>query len=514
MQTAAAARKGHSGSRTRVRHNTLIATSLGIAAIPLSVALAGVALEPLRHELGGNLASLQWVLNAFMLSYAALLVPAGSLADRRGRRRVFMAGLAVYVLSPIICGLAPNLMTLILGRFGQGVAAAMVGASGLSLLAEAFTDPAERKMAFGVMGGTLGVGFALGAAAGGALIDAVGWRMAFFAQASFSLIPFAFAFGMRESHDEATQTVDWIGSALGFAALAGWMVLGILGPSVGWTSHFAIALLFSALLLSIIFVLVESRMTAPMVEFELFANARFTGASLLVLAITACTVAVVYFVPLYLQTAGGFSPTKAGSLMLFMLLPAAVTPFLVGWLGRDHSTGMLLGTGSAIMAIGFVAMASGLGSGFLFRTLAGLVVLGIGSGFISGLIEATAMSASPIERTATGSGIFDAIRIVGNSAGAIIPGGILAASVATSIRASSLGSAIPDANLRAVASSFVTGDVSGAIEASGLKSVPTWVPSALAGYGAGMSTVMVLLALVCGFAAVFSIVVFRRRQSA
>lgn len=498
--------QGHSQNSLEKR-NTLIAVSLGIACIPLTVSLSGVTLEPIRQQLSASYADLQWFLNAFLLLYASLPVAFGHVADRRGRRRIFILGVIGFIAAPIVCAVAPNIQTLIAGRLLLGIAAALIGASSLALISHAFTQSRERKIAFCIMGAFLGLALALGAAGGGMIIDLVGWRFALLGQGLFAILPLLFLKGTRESFDNSHQKIDYPGAALSTAALALWMAFGIVGPSSGWSGPLSLMLFASALVATVTFVAVELRSKSPMIEFAMFSNRNFSAATAAVMAVTAISVTGFYFIPLYYQSSGGMSAAQAGSLMLYMFAPAIFAPLVVGWLTRWIGSGVLLGAGFVVMAAGFGFLHQGFAaSGALNSVLFGLILLGIGSGMIAGLVEATALSALPPEKAATGTGVFDSLRIVGNSMGAIVGGAVLV-QVFSSAIASPLASAGLDPDrpeFATAANALFVGDysnpaVAGIIERGvNLQNIASQVHSA------AMATLMlvfvavaIIMALVC-----------------
>ena len=418
-----------------------------MAMAPFSITTSSVALAPIGAALGGRLASLQWVVSAFALGFATTLLPFGSLADRRGRKRLFVAGTALFAVTSLATAAAPTMAVLLAIRAVQGAAGAMCTASGIAILTNEFREPAARKAAFGVLGSIVGLGLVLGAVAGGPLVDVVGWRVGLVAHVPLALVALRCAGPIVESRGPSGPAD--VPGALASAGMLGFAIAyGTIAPTQRWASAGSIALLVGAMTSGVAFFWLETSSAAPMIDLHMFRERAFAGASLLALSFTSIWVALFIFVPLYLQVAHERSASAAGLWLLLLLGPGAVAPLLAARLGRRCSPHMLLVTGSLLMSAGCFAAAL-LETGSLRGIAVGLVITGVGAGFVNGLMDYVAVSALPEERSGVAGGAFYAMRLVGDAIAGVVPGTILTLEVARRLDVS-----------RARASAIVAGDTS------------------------------------------------------
>jgi EmrB/QacA subfamily drug resistance transporter len=272
------------------------------------------ALVPsIRADLGASFTDLQWVVDAYALTLAALVLTAGSLADRLGRRRVFAAGLAVFSAASLLCALAPDPTFLNAARALQGVGAAAMFAVSLALIAQEFTAGRERGMAMGIYGATMGVAVAIGPLVGGALTDPLGWESIFYLNVPIGAAAIAVTYlKLRESRDPSATRVDWPGTGT-FSAALGLLVFALVrGNAEGWGSTLIVSLLAAAGALLIAFMAIERRISEPMLPLGLFRRRAFTGVQLAAFALSGSIFALFLYLTLYLQNYLGHSPFEAG----------------------------------------------------------------------------------------------------------------------------------------------------------------------------------------------------------
>jgi EmrB/QacA subfamily drug resistance transporter len=302
---------------------TLILACLGQFMVILDVSVVNVALPAIRHGLGFSEQDLQWVVNAYTVTFAGFLLLGGRAADLLGRRRVFVGGLMLFALASLAGGLAQSQAMLIGARAIQGLGAAVVAPASLSILTTTFTKPAERNRAVGIWGAMGGAGGAAGVLLGGVLTDLAGWRWILFINVPIGLAAaFLTTVYIAEGRaDKATRNFDLSGALAATVGLS-LLVLGIVRTDVtGWGNASTIALLAVGVGLLGVFVAIEGRFaTAPLVPLRLFSSRLLSAANVVVLFVGAASFGMWFFVSLYLQEVLGYSPIKAGLAFLPMTL--------------------------------------------------------------------------------------------------------------------------------------------------------------------------------------------------
>ena len=272
---------------------TLIAVSVATFMLLLDITVVNVALPQIRDDLGGSFSDLQWVVDAYALTLAALVLTAGSLADRLGRRRLFVWGLGIFSAASLLCGLAPDPTFLNIARALQGIGGAVMFAVSLALLAQEFPAGRERANAMGIYGATIGVAVAIGPLVGGALTDGLGWQSIFYLNVPIGLTAIGVTFArLRESRDPNATRVDWPGVATFSAALFMLVLALVRGNDEGWGSTQIVALLAGSAVLLAAFVAIERRVREPMLPLGLFKRPAFTGVQLGAFAISASAFAL------------------------------------------------------------------------------------------------------------------------------------------------------------------------------------------------------------------------------
>lgn len=458
-------------SPTRARSRTeswwvLGAVCLAGLMMPLSFTGPAVATPAISRDLGGNPATLGWVVNAFVLSFGSFVMAAGSLADQLGRKRMFRAGVAGFIVLSVVIGLAPSLLALIALRGVQGIAAAVAMAAGAAALAQEF-DGAARTRAFSLLGTTFGVGLAFGPIWSGFLIERLGWRSVFLTGAAIGLVVLiAGVPRMRESRDPGATGIDWPGT-LTFTTMLLLLTLGIVqGPQHGWTSGLVISLLAGAAALLAIFLRVERTTAqrhqaglaarAPMLDLSFFRFPRFLGAQLLPIATAFCFVVLLIALPIRLIGVEGLGEMEAGVLMLPLCLPMIVVPLagalMTRWIPASH----LSAIGLALAAAGLLWLATIDPARGAAAMALPLLVVGIGSGLPWGLMDDLSVSVVPKERAGMAIGIFATMRVAGEAVALAIVGAMLVALTQSSLQDTLAAAASAAASTPASAVSAVT----------------------------------------------------------
>jgi EmrB/QacA subfamily drug resistance transporter len=404
---------------------TLIAVSVATFMLLLDITVVNVALPSIREDLGASFTDLQWVIDAYALTLAALVLTAGSLADRLGRRRVFAAGLAIFSVASLLCGLAPDPTFLNLARALQGVGGAVMFAVSLALIAQEFTAGRERGVAMGMYGATIGVAVAIGPLVGGALTDSLGWESIFYLNVPIGLAALAVTYRkLRESRDPNATRVDWAGTGTFSVALFLLVLALVRGNDEGWGSTLIASLLAGAVALFVAFLAIERRVAEPMLPLGLFKRPAFTGVQIAAFAISGSIFALFLYLTLYLQNYLGLSPFEAG----LRYLPITVVSFfaapVAGALLSRVPARLMLSTGLAGVGVGLLLMA-GVDAGSGWTTLlGGFLVAGAATGLLNPVIADVAVSVVPREQSGMAAGINDTFRQVGVAVGIAVWGAI------------------------------------------------------------------------------------------
>jgi EmrB/QacA subfamily drug resistance transporter len=400
------------------------------ALLLLNVAAPQVAQSAIAEALGASFTDLQWVLSGYALSLAVFLLTAGSLADRFGRRKLFLIGLAMFSLASGLCALAPGASTLIAARIAQGLGAAVVFPSSLAILAEAFQG-AQRRRAIGAWGATIGLAFAAGPLIGGLLVDLFGWRAVF--AASFVLGAPTLMLAMRhieESRDPDPPPVDWAGvGTLSLGLFAG--VFAVLrGNALGWTSSTVLGCLALCVVALAAFVVVERVTARPMLDLALFGNRTFAGATAIVALLAGGPFGAFVYVTLFLLDVQERDPVEAG----LVLAPLALVSFVVSAAaGRASERVPLrgaLGAGMLITAAGMLALRAGLSEDATWLTLLpGLAITGLGVGLANPLTTFAHLGVLPPAQGGLASALNNTARQLGLAIGIAVLGALLEAGV-------------------------------------------------------------------------------------
>jgi EmrB/QacA subfamily drug resistance transporter len=408
---------------------TLLAVCLGTFMLLVDVTIVNVALPSIQHDLHASFSQLQWVVDAYALSLAALLLTSGSLADIFGRRLLFALGLAVFTAGSLLCALAADPLFLVLSRAGQGIGGAIMFATSLALLAGAFHGR-DRGTALAIWGAVTGAAVAVGPVLGGVITSDWTWRGIFYVNLPIGVLAMAVTlWRVAESRDPHPRGVDWSGF-LSFTAALIALVYGLIrAGEQGWGDHGVLACLVAAAVLLAVFLGVERFSRRAMFDLSLFRVPTFAGGSVAAFAINGCVYAMLLYIVLYLQDLLGYSALQTGLRLLIMsavTLPAAIVS---GRLTSHVPVRLLVGPGLALSGIGLLLMA-GLhpGSGWT-HLIPGLLLAGLGSGLVNPALASTAVGVVPPRAAGMASGINTTFRQVGIATGIAVFGTLFAARV-------------------------------------------------------------------------------------
>ena len=406
---------------------TLAAVAFGLFMIMLDNTVVNVALPSIQRDLGVGLSELEWIVSGYALTFAALMLIGGKLADAYGRRLVFVLGIVVFTLASLFCGLATSGDMLIAARVLQGAGAAMMNPATLSIIAATF-PPRQRGTAIGIWAGVSALALAIGPLIGGLLTEHASWNWIFFVNVPVGILGVVASFLLiDESRDPTHERLDIPGlatSALGLFALT----YGLIEANTyGWGSPRIIGAFAVAAVALAGFVLLERHQRAPMLDLTLFRNRTYVGANLAVLLVSLAMFGVFFFVSLFMQNILGYSAVEAGASFLPMtILIILVAPIAGRISDRFGSRGLI--TGGMLLLSAQLLYFSQLDPDASFWTLLpGLVLGGIGMSMTMTPGAAAATRAVPVEKSGVGSAVLNAFRQVGGSTGIALMGAIVAA---------------------------------------------------------------------------------------
>ncbi|HVC71986.1 MAG TPA: MFS transporter [Acidimicrobiales bacterium] len=412
---------------------TLIAVCGATFMLLVDVTIVQVALPTMQRELHASFAQLEWVISAYALSLAALLLTQGTLADRFGRKRIFAVGLTIFTLASLVCGLADSATFLIVGRAVQGVGGAAMFATSLALIGQDFRGK-DRGTAIAAWGATVGGAVAVGPLAGGALTSGLGWRWIFFVNVPIGIATLAVSLTrMVNISDPGTKRLDVAGLAT-FSGALFLLIFGLTrGNDDGWSSVFILTLFGSAAVLFAAFVFAEFHQDRPMFDLSLFRKPAFTGVSLATFALGAGMFAMLTYLTLYLQDLLGLSPFQGGLRLLPLTVLCFVVPLATRRLGEHTPPGLALGTGLLLSAVGLALMHGVTATSSWTRLLPGLIVSGLGIGVANPAIAKIALGVVSPERSGMASGISNTFRIGGLATGVAGLGALFQGRIASSL---------------------------------------------------------------------------------
>ena len=491
---------------------TLGAVSVATFMLLLDITVVNTALPAIQRDLGGSFTDLQWVIDAYTLSLAALVLTAGSLADRLGRRRVFATGLAVFSIASFLAALAPDPTFLNLARALQGVGGAIRFAVSLALVAQEFPSGPERGMAMGIYGATIGIAVAIGPLVGGLLTDGFGWESVFLLNVPIGIAAIAVTYWkVAESRDPNATRIDWAGLVTASTALFLFVLALLRGNDEGWGSPLIVSLLSGSGVLLAAFLAIEQRVREPMLPLSLFRRRAFTGVQLAAFAVSGSMFALFLYLTLYLQSFLGLSPTEAGLRYLPITVASFIVAPLAGMALAKVQARYLMSGGLALTAVG-LALMSGLSmSSEWTALLAGFIVSGVGVGLLNPVIADVALSVVPKERSGMAAGINDTFRQVGVAVGIAAWGAIFLGAGASKTQELAGGS-VDGSQARHLVEATSSGTLNQAVQGMPTQAQDTVRSAAEQGFLHGLNEILLLGAILSAVGSILALWLVRERE--
>ena len=414
----------------------LITVSLGTFMLLVDVTIVNVALPAMAVDLKTTFTSLQWVVDAYALVLAALVLGTGTIADKFGHRRAYVVGLVLFAVSSMICGISPNAGLLITFRAIQGLGAAAMFATTFALLNSSYQGR-DRGIAYGMWGAVAGASAAIGPILGGLLTQGVSWRWIFFVNVPVSVVVIALCvLVLVDQNEPAKRSIDYAGMA-SFTGFAAAMTYAFIHANEhGWATSTTAALLAASVVCFLGFLLIESRVAEPMIELSLLRNRSFAGVLLAALVLNFSAFAFFTYTSIWMQSVLGFGAIKTGLTGIPLSVAAFVTSAGIGrFLHGGSKSGAIIGGG--LIAIG----AGSLLNLALLRTesgwiglLPGFVIAGVGVGLATPTLSSSAMASVPIERGGMAAGAVNSMRQLGYAFGIALLGTVFAARATSSFQ--------------------------------------------------------------------------------
>ncbi len=412
------------------RHPDLI---LGICCMSLllvgmDVTIVNVALPSIERDLHATMAGLQWIMDAYTLVVASLLMLAGSVSDRYGRRKIFQIGLCLFTCGSLLCSLAPSIGGLIAFRALQGLGASMLNPVALSIIANAFSEPKDRARAIGIWGAVAGLSFAVGPLLGGALTQSVGWRAIFWVNVPIGIAAFILAAKfVPESKAARARALDPVGQLLVLFGLASLTYGVIEGPHAGWDSGLIVGLFVAAAILFAAFLRYEPRRKDPLLDLRFFRSMPFSTAAVTGCCAYSCFAAFLFLNALYLQQVRGLSAFRTGlytlPLAVLLMVCAPLSGRMVGSWGPRPS---LMAAGAGFLGSTLLLTNLSGETAFLMLMLS-YVLFGVGLGMVNPAITNSAVAGMPLAQAGVAAAIASTSRQVGAALGVAIAGTVVSA---------------------------------------------------------------------------------------
>ncbi|MGH3328987.1 MAG: MFS transporter [Streptomycetales bacterium] len=409
---------------------TLTSVAFGLFMIMLDNTVVNVALPSIRRDLGIDISELEWIVNGYALTFGVLMLSGGKLADLYGRRLIFIAGLVIFTIASLACGLAPNAEILIAARTVQGVGAALMNPATLSIITATF-PPRQRGTAIGIWAGVSALALAIGPLIGGLLTEHVSWSWIFFINVPIGVLAVLVArIVIIETRDTSReQRLDLPGlitSGTGLFALT----YGLIQTNQhAWTSPLVLSMFAVAVVSLAVFVMLELHQRIPMLDLSLFRNTTFAGANMVMLLVGLAMFGFFFFNSLFIQNIVGFSAVQTGATFLPMTVMIVLVAPAAGRLADRFGPRWLMGLGMTLVALSLLLFGRLDANATFWSMLPGLLVGGLGMAFTMAPTTTAAMSSVPVNKAGVGAAMINSVRQIGGSTGIAVMGALFATEV-------------------------------------------------------------------------------------
>jgi EmrB/QacA subfamily drug resistance transporter len=488
---------------------TLLVVCIATFMLLLDITIVNVALPKIATSLKASFSDIQWVVDAYALTLASVLLTTGTLADLIGRRLVFSIGLGLFSFASLMCALSPSALFLIIARAGQGIGGAIMFATALALIAQEFVGR-ERGTAFGAWGATIASAAAVGPLLGGFLTEDFGWSSIFYINVPIGIVCIALTLAkVAESKAPGEHRIDWIGTVTFTAALFLLVLAIIRGNPDGWGSPTIVALLAGSVVLLTAFVVSQFKLPNAMFDVTLFRKPTFSGASIVAFSVSAAMFAMFLYLTLYIQTILNFSPLQTG----LRFLPFTVVSFFVaaasGRLTDRVPVRYLLGLGMLMTAVGLLLMRGLDATSHWTALLAGFIVAGAGVGMINPALAATAIGVVPPQRSGMASGINNTFRQVGIATGIAALGAIFESSLTSKLAPKLVGTPVAG-HAAAIAHAVAAGGGPAVIAQTPLAFRPEAAAAIHSAWAASMNEILLVGGIIALIGAVLGFILVRQ----
>jgi EmrB/QacA subfamily drug resistance transporter len=409
---------------------TLGAVAFGLFMIMLDNTIVNVALPAIQRDLDIGISELEWVFNGYALTFGVLMLTGGKLADLMGRRRIFIVGLVIFTAASLACGLASSASLLIGARVVQGVGSALMNPATLSIITATF-PPRQRGMAIGIWAGVSAMALAIGPLVGGLITQHISWNWIFFINVPIGVLAIIVTrLVVAESRDmSAEQRLDLPGLVSSAVALFALTYGLIEANTYGWTSGRILGLFAVAVVGFAVFVVLELRQRAPMLDLSLFKNGTFAGANAVMMLVGLAMFGVFFFISLFVQNILGYSAIQAGASFLPMTVLIILIAPVAGKFSDRVGSRWLMGGGMILLSVSLFLFSRLDAASDFWNILPGLIVGGFGMGLVMTPTTAAAMGSVAVDKAGVGSAVLNSMRQVGGSLGIAVMGAIVASQV-------------------------------------------------------------------------------------
>jgi EmrB/QacA subfamily drug resistance transporter len=405
----------------------LLTMSLGVLIAQIDTSVVNLAIKPIGADFKADVTALQWIVDAYNLVYASLLLSAGTLADLYGRRLIFALGIALFTLGTLVCGLAPDVFTLVAGRAVAGLGAALEVPASLAILTITYLDTKERTRALGIWASCYGIAMVIGPTAGGVLVDTSGWRSIFLLILPFCVATLALVMtSVPESNSPQGRRLDLPGQTLAIAALGSFSLAAIEGPRWGWASTASAVAVSVSIAAATLFLRRQAGAPGALVPLSMLRHRVFAACLAVATGMTFGAYAMLFLTPLYFQTVRGASALDAAVALLPMSLSFMGMSQLSGPIANKLGPRVPMTAGMGLMGLGLFMLALIPLNDSLVLIETAMLAIGCGLGLNAGPMNAVAVANVPVARSGTASGLVNTARMVGATLGVAVLGAVFA----------------------------------------------------------------------------------------